>query len=276
MTRRILLTLDPDSDTPVATRYAIDIASRSEAIITALAIVDRDSIEAEVTEVGTAGETERMRDRLTADVNAKVRELLSAFEIAAEGTDVRFGELIREGVPFDRILDDLQFHDLLVIGREPRFFYANPETRTHLIEQIVRETPAPVLVVGENYGPVRSAVVALDGTASSIRAMRSFALLQPFGTDITIELLLVTKNVAISDAMLAPAQEFLAAHGFRSHPYFIQGGDIDAEILTLMDRSEANLVVAGGYTGSGENMFSFGSDTDRLISSCPVPVYLEH
>ena len=46
MIKKILVALDPDMDTPVATRYAADIAQRHDAEVTGLAVVDMGSIEA--------------------------------------------------------------------------------------------------------------------------------------------------------------------------------------------------------------------------------------
>ena len=44
MIKRILVALDPDEDTPLATRYAIELAKRTEASITGLAPVDTTRI----------------------------------------------------------------------------------------------------------------------------------------------------------------------------------------------------------------------------------------
>ena len=46
MIKRILVALDTDSDTPSATRYATEIASRYDAELTGLAVVDTGSIDA--------------------------------------------------------------------------------------------------------------------------------------------------------------------------------------------------------------------------------------
>ncbi len=48
MIRRILVALDLDSDTTVATRYALEIARRFGARVTGVAVVDMGSIEASV------------------------------------------------------------------------------------------------------------------------------------------------------------------------------------------------------------------------------------
>ncbi|MDA0378587.1 MAG: universal stress protein [Bacteroidetes bacterium] len=46
MIKRILVALDPDSDTVVAVQYAISIAQQTSARITGLAVVDTKNIEA--------------------------------------------------------------------------------------------------------------------------------------------------------------------------------------------------------------------------------------
>lgn len=48
MIKRILVALDPDNDTPVATRYAIRLAKRFDASVTGLAIVDKSNIDSAI------------------------------------------------------------------------------------------------------------------------------------------------------------------------------------------------------------------------------------
>ncbi len=147
MIKKILVALDPDSDTPVATQYAVEIARRYDAEVTGLAVVDMGSIETSTRGggIGSMYYGEQLRKKLTASARATAQELIEAFVRAMEGTGVRHGELVQEGVPFRRIVEDMNYHDLLVVGRDPHFFYSHPEKETETLARVVKETIGPTL-----------------------------------------------------------------------------------------------------------------------------------
>src|SRR5690606_34691687 len=91
MIKKILLALDSDSDTPVALRYAIEIAQRYDAEITALAVIDLGGIEAESRGggIGSMYYGEKLRESLTEETRQKAQELIREFEELIAGSGVR-------------------------------------------------------------------------------------------------------------------------------------------------------------------------------------------
>src|SRR5690554_2274275 len=145
MIKKILLALDSDSDTPVALRYAIEIAQRYDAEITALAVIDLGGIEAESRGggIGSMYYGEKLRESLTEETRQKAQELIREFEELIAGSGVRHTKVVKEGVPYDRIIEDAKYHDLLVIGREPHFFYSRPKQYTKTLAAVVEDTVSP-------------------------------------------------------------------------------------------------------------------------------------
>src|SRR5690554_223096 len=106
MLKRLLVALDPDQDTAMATRYAIDIAKDHEAHVSGLAIVHSGRIAAEVGPGGAVGAMHyaaQVREKLTAETRQSARELVDAFNQQLESVGVPHAEMIREGVPYRRI-----------------------------------------------------------------------------------------------------------------------------------------------------------------------------
>jgi len=154
MIKRILVALDPDSDTQTATRYAVEIARRTGARVSGLAVVDMGSIDSTAIGggIGSMYYAEKLREKLTEEARSKASELTSRFDKLAQG--VEHIELVEEGVPFERIVEDMKYHDLLIVGDDPHFFYAHPKSKTETLIHVIENTIGPTLVVKKKYRSV--------------------------------------------------------------------------------------------------------------------------
>ncbi len=280
MIKKILVALDADTDTPVATHYAADIARRHSAEVTGLAVVDMGSIEASSRGggIGSMYLMEKIQENLTAEARSVARQLTKAFKEVMEEAGVAFDVQVEEGVPFERIVEDMKYHDLLVVGRVPHFFYSHPEEKTKTLVRVVKKSIGPTLVVPETYRPVRRVLVAYDASGASARAMRRFVHLQPFGTDLTLEILNVhTKGErAGSQLALQMAKSYMDAHGYATHTSSIQGTDPAKQIAEFAQQFEADVVVAGAHSISKLAKLAFGSTTASLLEKSPVPLFVDH
>ena len=283
MTQRILVVLDPDDDTPVATETAISIARRYSAEVTGLAFVDKDSIQAESLGggIGSMYYAERMRESLAEETRAKAHELLGVFTERVEAAGVpHSGDRVGEGI-VRSLLDEMRTHDLLVAGRESHFYYNDPERRTHTLAKVLQECAAATLIVGHDVPEVNRVALAYDGSAPSARAMQKFAHLAPFGTDLDIEIVHVRGSSAedrlTSERLRADAAAYLAAHGFeRVTTTGIESSDPAERICELAQGDRADLVVSGAYAKSGFRKILFGSSATKLLEEAKVPLFLYH
>lgn len=279
MIKRILVALDPDSDTPTAIRYAADIASRYDALVVGLAVVDTGTIEEETRGggIGSMYYAEKLRANLTDETRQRATELIRGFESALEGTGVAHTETIAEGVPFHRIVEDMKYHDLLVIGREPHFFYGRPEQKTASLAYVVKETTGPTLIVGDTYRPVRRVLIAHDGTDPSARTLQYFVHLKPFGTDVEIEAIHIhSGDEAESRLRLELVASYLKAHDLSATTRSFGGGDPGDVISQYAHETSADVVVAGAHAVSKLKKWAFGSTTSRLLKKCPTALFFNH
>lgn len=284
MTQRILVVLDPDSDTPIATETAIDIAKRHSGELTGLAFVDKDSIGQEATGggIGSMYYAEKLRERLTEETRQRANELIAQFTKRVEAEGVRHtGDRVGEGELVKSLLDEMRTHDLLVTGRESHFYYAEPEKRTHTLGKVLQEAAAATLIVGQTRPAVSRVAVAYDGSAPSARALQKFAHLAPFGTDLAVEIVHVRGSSASdrlsSERLRADAAAYLAAHGFASVTTTgIESNHASDRILELAQGDRADLVVSGAYAKSGFRKMIFGSSATRLLEEATVPLFLYH
>ncbi|MDX1547646.1 MAG: universal stress protein [Rhodothermales bacterium] len=280
MIKKILVALDPDTDTAVATRYAVDVARRYEGQVTGLAVVDMGSIEASGRGggIGSMYLMEKVQKNLTEEARAVARRLTEEFNAAMEDSGVEHDVHVEEGAPFQRIIEDMKYHDLLVVGKDPHFFYSHPEKKTKTLVRVVRDMISPTLVVPATYRPVRKALVAYDGSQAAARALRRFIHLQPFGTDVSVEIFNVHDEKQREGAQLELrlAREYMQVHGYEVTVTSELGGDPAEAIVAYAGRYDADVVVAGAHSVSRFTRLAFGSTTAALLENSPVPLFLDH
>lgn len=280
MIKRILVALDPDSDSRIATQYAVHIAQRTDARITGLAVVDTKTIEVSARGggIGSMYYAEKLRENLTQETRSQARHLIEQFEKHVEGTHVRHIETVEEGVPFERIVEDMKYHDMLVVGCDPHFFYGHPKQRTNTLAGIFHHTVGPTLVVPKKHRGVRNVLFATNGENSASRAIRRFVDLQPFGTDVRIEVLYVYEKGHQHDAdfHLQLTKDFLVDHGYETHITAMQDEQRAKQILAHAHEMDIDLIVAGSTTSKSLTGYHMSKTTQHLIENEQIAVFVEH
>jgi len=279
MIKKILVALDLDSDTDIATQYAIQIAKQSDAKLTGLAVVDTKKIELSSRGggIGSFYFAEKLRENLTAETRDKARGLIKVFEEKVDKHDVNHVELVEEGVPFERIVEDMKYHDLLIVGNDAHFFYGHPKEHTETLSGIFKRSIGPSLVVAKQFRTVKKVLFATDGNNPAARAIRRFIHMAPFGTDIEIHVLHVHKKEdADAELILQMNRAYLNEHGY--NPQMIKMIDTNPG-KCVIDQSislDVDLIVCGGTAHTGIRGTRFGQSTSYMVEHTTVPLFMDH
>ncbi|MBN4056158.1 universal stress protein [Rhodothermus sp. AH-315-K08] len=279
MIKKILVALDPDSDSLTATQHAVDIARRYQASVTGLAVVDMGSIAASSRGggIGTMYFADKLRARLTAEARETAQTLIAAFDAIVKAAGIEFTELVQEGVPFRRIVEDMKYHDLLVVGKEPHFFYSHPKEATQTLARVVKKTIGPTLIVAKKHVPIKKVLIAYDGSLAAAQSLRSFVTSKPFGKDLEVRLMQVyADNQQEAELELSLAADFMRAHDVNPAVLALSGENPEAVISQQIEQFGADVVVAGAHSKSRIRAVAFGSTTAHLVEHCPVTLYLDH
>lgn len=282
MIKRILIALDPDEDTPIATQYAISLAERNDAAVTGLAVVDTSNIYP----TGIIGDPDRTHharnlwEELTDESRNVAGRLLEKFKTTVEKAGVRYTAIRQEGASYDRIIEGMKYHDLLVVGRDSHFFYNEPKQDTKTLAQVVKNGVSPTLIVTHHFEDVKKVLIAFDGSRPAARSLKSFAHLSPFGKDLEIELLHVRKNNDdepdyTTNTVLDFAHDYLIEHNFKNISQEFQVNDkISNCILNRRKEINADLIVLGAHAVSAIKRLTFGSTTHDLITKTDTPLFM--
>lgn len=282
MIKRILIALDPDEDTPIATQYAISLAERNDASVTGLAVVDTSNIYPTGI-IGDPDQTHHARnlwEELTDESRNIAGKLLEKFENTVEKSGVRHTSITQEGASYDRIIEGMKYHDLLIVGRDSHFFYNEPKQETKTLAQVVKNGVSPTLIVTHHFEEVNKVLIAFDGSRPASRSLKSFAHLSPFGKDIEIELLHIHKGGGddfdyTSDTILDYANDYLLEHDFKNVTQkFLDSDKISEAILKRRKEIGADLIVLGAHAVSAIKRLTFGSTTHELITKTDSPLFM--
>jgi len=282
MIKRILVALDPDGDTPVATRYAIRLAQKFDASITGLAVVDTSNIQSAI---GVGGHGAEISGRVIwaelADETRIIAEnLLKRFQNSVKKAGVRHRDVKKQGASTDLIIEEMKYHDLLIVGKDSHYFYNEPDKETGTLAKVVKKGNAPTLIVTDEYRDVERIVIAFDGSGPAARTLKGFIHLLPYGKSLEIELMIVSGGNSIEEmdrasTILSQAETYLKEHGF----YYItkrvlEKGRPGERILNIQLERNPDLLLLGAHSVSAIRRAVFGSTTQYMIENSQGPLFL--
>lgn len=169
---------------------------------------------------------------------------------------------------------ETRFADLFVIGFESYYKYSGEDYVHEELRDIVKTAECPVLLVPEKAAFPDNVVVAYDGSASSVYAMKMFGYVLP-----TLTSLKTMIAYADLSAERMPDEDFIKELGARHFP------DLDFALLQfeprkyftawLQDRPNS-LLVTGALGRSDLSQLFRKSFISELLKTHSIPVFITH
>jgi nucleotide-binding universal stress UspA family protein len=279
MLKEILVCLEGSPSTEVATGIAADVARKCDASLVGLAIIDEPDIRAgTATPIGGASFKRERDEVLIADAKKQAANWIALFERRCREAGVEARSLEVVGRPADSILEEMDKHDLTVIGREANFRFETESDDSKTRDAILRGAERPVLLVPETVAPPlgSTVLIAYDGSGAAKRAMTSFAA-SGLARGRQVHVATVDDNGAVAREMSERAAEMLdALHvSARAHNIVSTLSNVDA-LFKLAKDLGAGLLVMGSFTRSRLRELFSGSVTRGLVERAEIPLYLQH
>jgi nucleotide-binding universal stress UspA family protein len=178
------------------------------------------------------------------------------------------------GLTFEDLERESRFADLMVIGSET--FYPETISSRHIkyLKEALHRAECPILLVPEKYIIPSNILLAYDGTASSVYAMKLFALLFP--ERCKQKSLLVYASTKGGKIPHKTEIEELA----RLHFEHLQIKVVDATPQEYFNETISNirneLLVTGSYGRTWVSELFRKSTIDRVIRQHHIPVFIAH
>lgn len=211
---------------------------------------------------------DKQRNRLTQQSG---RLLL---ENAAERMKATGVEHISQRLVYGELVDHLKEYEadaqLVVMGKRGE---AAQHAKGHLgsnLERAIRASYRPVLIAPPTFAPIKSFLLAHDGSKSSGRAI-NFIIESGILKGIEGHMLLVGDGTATERARLGDAAAHLESSGMPVHTQSAPGRP--AQVITEAIASEGiDLLVMGAYGHSPIRNLIIGSTTTEVIQTCTSPI----
>lgn len=164
-----------------------------------------------------------------------------------------------------------RLHDLTVVDAEPEAINLD----RGLIEALLMDSGRPLLVVppGQDVFRAERIILAWDGSG---RAARAAADALPFlRTAEAVEVVAIIGEKDLPGADIVP---YLSRHGISANARTLPAldGDVAETLRTHATRSQADLIVMGGYVHSRLRELVFGGVTQSLLKQSPVPLFMAY
>jgi nucleotide-binding universal stress UspA family protein len=278
----ILVPVDGSNDGWVALGQAIEIAREEESTIHAIFVADSRIIEAPYWTAAPPDEPLPGADPEQTDVALAIGQMISDFgnkvlteteqrcqdaEVACE-TEYRVGAVVNE------ILDASEFADLVVIGRYGQgAAWAGPNFGS-VFEAVVRHAKAPVLAAQAEVRPILKILVAYDGSARAMEALRIGANCAK-SQDRELVVLVVNDGHPEMQGVFDDLKDWLVKHDVAAKTLFVEGSP--AETILRVEREEdCSLIIMGAYGHSRFLQIFFGSTVDEVVHQAITPVLVCH
>ncbi|GJM25653.1 MAG: universal stress protein UspA [Phycisphaerae bacterium] len=280
MSRRIVVGLDGSEYSDSAIRVACAAAEAFDGVLVGVAVVDQPGIEASSRGggIGSSHYAKAVREQRLTSAEVRTDNLLDEFEATCKSANVRYELAHHHGVPFQAIVDESRYADLIVVGIRTNF---HPETRDEhgdTLRRLMQSGVCPVLAVPKDAGLPKRAVIAYDGSIHSARAMREFVQLGSVRPDHGNLILLHVGESSKSEdhVQLTRAHKYIAGYDFDVE-LVRRDGHPDEVIEQVAEEHAPCMVVIGAYGRKGiiQNLF-FGSTADRLIKNERFPLFVYH
>lgn len=273
----LLIATDGSAYADVAAECSAWLATRLEARITALYVIDARRLAghfikhlSEILDSSPSeGLTDRVRDyylRQGEEALKRAATICERYRVTCE-TDLKTGNVVKV------IADAAVNSDLLVIGERGEDKEFETGFLGSVSEKLVRKVNRPVLLTGLQFRGFRKALLAYDGSEGARAAMKMLArLATALGMD-------VDAVQMVEEGEPATALNEVISY-FKDYPVHVSThylmGDSHSVITDHAKEMGCDLMVMGAYENWVADSMALGTTTDYLIRNSPVPVLVHH
>ncbi|MCZ2156959.1 MAG: universal stress protein [Bryobacterales bacterium] len=272
MIKRILVAFGGIRANPGTNYWAADIARRLRATVTVVPLMDADALVRLMPAVITTGYAARVLESQPWDVTAEnLRELRQQCEAVYETASVGWGLVNPGDAPWEYLLSETRFHDLLILGLDDAYDPVIVPNFMQASGVLLGSGAAPLLCVPPSLREIRKVLIAFSGTAASSRALKRYVH-SDLWSDASIEVVCQNGDRGEAASYLTRAEQYLAAHGRDVRGTAIGGRPADLCIYAM--ESGADLIVAGS---SHRNRLGIATSSEVLrgfLGQTLVPVFI--
>lgn len=273
MLRSLLVALKPAPVQASLVEWTLALADRRRLSIEACAAIDlgRLAPPESVPIGGSSFKADRDAFRVAQSREQAAAALLH-LETAAKARSISCSAAVVDGETSGVLAQAAQRCDLLVCGHTDD----GDASERVLLQNILKHTPRPAIVVPEVFPQGSTTLIAYDGSFQAARALASFAA-SGLEMDQNIQIVVIDDDPERARAHGEAAQEFLRRHELLGTFEILRPAGRPADqILSEAARVGAGLLVMGAFGKGAVHEFLLGSVTRQVLKQLSLPVFLDH
>lgn len=170
---------------------------------------------------------------------------------------------------------ETRFADVLILGGETFYRGFSKENRGEYMKEALHSAECPVVIVPEKFEPPKLNIIAVDGSESSLFALKQFSYL--FGQFSQNRTLIVTTEDEdeVSKKVMECVNELTRCH-FPNFSLVRLTFDPGKYLSTWVEEKKASIFVSGSFGRSFWSRLVKKSFVSELISDLTVPIFIAH
>jgi len=271
MIETILIATDGSEDASAAEQTAMGLASRLNARLLALSIVDDRLLRA------PAGDGLALPSfpeaEITTYYRARAEAVARRFSERARGEGLAANCEVVQGIPDARIVEKLQGADLLLVGRTGTTFGDRGGLVGATVDSILRKTNKPTILVPSGAPLTGPIVLGFDGSPGS-RIAAKIAVTLANGLNEAVHVFVDSKDKGRAVARFDEVRQLVGGLSVPVRETSSTLGRPDVKIVDTAKEVRASLIVMGAYGRNRITEHFLGSNASSVVRSSPVSVLL--
>lgn len=270
--------LDGSKYSTVAAQYGVYLAKRMEAQLEGVHVVDNRLLDgplmADISGWVGASQYGNEVHETRHFLEEKGNSVLNGFQKMAQAEGLRAETSLLNGSPSHTILHEKSHTELIIFGQRGE---GSEQTRGMLgncAERLMRHADKPCLLTPREFNPVKSILMAYDGSEAAGNALREvIELARTMEIPLTVVTVCRDGDTELGQRVLAGAKKLLEAHKF-SAEVVLQSGKPEDVIIETAREKESGLIGMGLSQHSWLSERLLGSLRIRLIQNMELPIIM--
>lgn len=284
MVKSILIGLDGSPFSHAAVELGLRWAKQLDAMLVGIGIVDEPAVVTHLPSPMVPGlppldplaEVVGLDQRLLHEDQRRVERYLQKFTLQCAEQQVPCKLLEDLGAPTERLTEQAQRFDVVMLGRRTFFHRGSSEELDATLKEVARNCSRPVVTVPNSIRESKCVMVAYDGSPQAARALQAFEA-SGIDKDKKVHIVSIASTHAEAEKHAQQAADFLTWHdrSFMVHALVCKDHPAQA-IIKQTWICDPSILVMGAYGHGRLRDFLFGSVTRTLLKESPVPLFLYH
>lgn len=204
-----------------------------------------------------------------------INEHTALLEEGCRKRDIMFSFHKDRGVPVEEAIEESRFADLMLVSRDISFSMLYDSNPPGFLKNLLTDAQCPVLVLSDMQTDFKEAVLAYNGTFSSMFAIRQFVHLFGELDGMKVTVAYIVENDERTIPHERQLKEYLDGY-FDNIECRVLNGEPDEAFQNLLNDKKDCVVTFGAYGRSRFSRFFRRSNADNILREINVPIFITH